>query len=162
MSGAKRACGADLPSWQSNGFLAFCQQPMFLRAKIRNKDGKPHRYFSVVENRRVGRGRTAQRTVLYPGEIDDSQQESWRQTLSVVLLPTPTAPAHSRHKRKDLWGLIRTNLASFKAVSQTRMQVGRPLVSVDNPYAGFWPWDRSPRGRYRSHRCAPARRAFAR
>ena len=41
---------------------------MFLRAKIRNKDGKPHRYFSVVENRRVGRQRTAQRTVLYLGE----------------------------------------------------------------------------------------------
>ena len=25
---------------------------MFLRAKIRKKDGKIHRYFSVVENRR--------------------------------------------------------------------------------------------------------------
>jgi hypothetical protein len=28
---------------------------MFLRATIRKKDGKEHRYFSVVENRRVGR-----------------------------------------------------------------------------------------------------------
>lgn len=56
---------------------------MFLRAKIRKKDGKLHRYFSVVENRRVGRKRTAQRTVLYLGEINDNQQESWRQTLEV-------------------------------------------------------------------------------
>jgi transposase len=56
---------------------------MFLRAKVRKKDGKLHRYFSVVENRRVGRKRTAQRTVLYLGEINDSQQESWRQTLEV-------------------------------------------------------------------------------
>jgi hypothetical protein len=29
-------------------------EAMFLRAKIRKKDGKQHRYFSVVENRRVG------------------------------------------------------------------------------------------------------------
>jgi hypothetical protein len=30
---------------------------MFLRAAIRKKDGKEHRYFNVVENRRVARGR---------------------------------------------------------------------------------------------------------
>jgi len=58
-------------------------QTMFLRAKVRKKDGKPHRYFSVVENRRVGPKRTAQRTVLYLGEINDSQEEVWRKTLQV-------------------------------------------------------------------------------
>src|SRR5947209_11261905 len=56
---------------------------MFLRAKIRKKDGKQHRYLSVVENRRVGPRRTAQRTVLYLGEINDSQEEIWRKTLQV-------------------------------------------------------------------------------
>jgi transposase len=56
---------------------------MFLRAKIRKKDGKQHRYFSVVENRRVGRNKTAQRTVLYLGEINDSQESAWRNTLEV-------------------------------------------------------------------------------
>jgi transposase len=57
---------------------------MFLRAKIRKKDGKPHRYYSVVENRRVGdKGRTVQRTVLYLGEINGQQESSWRQTLEV-------------------------------------------------------------------------------
>lgn len=56
---------------------------MFLRAKVRKKDGKQHRYFSVVENRRVGNNRTAQRTVLYLGEINDSQEEIWRKTLQV-------------------------------------------------------------------------------
>lgn len=56
---------------------------MFLRAKVRNKDGKQHRYFSVVENRRVGRNKTAQRTVLYLGEINDSQESAWRNTLEV-------------------------------------------------------------------------------
>jgi hypothetical protein len=37
---------------------------MFLRATIRKKDGKLHRYFSVVENRRVRGGRVVQRHVL--------------------------------------------------------------------------------------------------
>ncbi len=56
---------------------------MFLRAKIRKKDGKQHRYFSVVENRRVGQNKTAQRTVLYLGEINDNQEAVWRETLEV-------------------------------------------------------------------------------
>ena len=56
---------------------------MFLRAKVRKKDGKPHRYFSVVENRRVGQNKTAQRTLLYLGEINDSQEVIWRRTLQV-------------------------------------------------------------------------------
>ena len=56
---------------------------MFLRAKVRKKDGKQHRYFSVVENRRVGQHQTVQRTVLYLGEINDSQEAIWRKTLQV-------------------------------------------------------------------------------
>ena len=56
---------------------------MFLRAKVRKKDGKQHRYFSVVETRRVGKNKTAQRTVLYLGEINDGQEASWRKTLQV-------------------------------------------------------------------------------
>ena len=56
---------------------------MFLRAKFRTKNGKRHRYFSVVENRRVGQNRTAQRTVLYLGEINDSQEAIWHRTLQV-------------------------------------------------------------------------------
>lgn len=56
---------------------------MFLRSTNRRKDGKDHRYFSVVENRRLPGGKTAQRTVLYLGEINDRQQASWRKTLDV-------------------------------------------------------------------------------
>jgi len=56
---------------------------MFLRSTNRNKDGKRHRYFSIVENRRLATGKMAQRTVLYLGEINDQQQASWRKTLSV-------------------------------------------------------------------------------
>jgi transposase len=56
---------------------------MFLRSTNRRKDGKDHRYFSIVENRRVPGGKTVQRTVLYLGEINDQQQAAWRKTLEV-------------------------------------------------------------------------------
>ena len=39
---------------------------MFLRHKLRRKDGKEHRYWSIVVNRRVSGGRIVQRHVLYP------------------------------------------------------------------------------------------------
>src|SRR5437870_6551891 len=55
---------------------------MFLRSTKRKKDGKVHRYFSVVENRRLAGG-TAQRTVLYLGEINDKQEEAWRKSLTI-------------------------------------------------------------------------------
>ncbi len=56
---------------------------MFLRSTNRKKDGKDHRYFSIVENRRVSGGQNIQRTVLYLGEINDQQQVVWRKTLQV-------------------------------------------------------------------------------
>jgi len=56
---------------------------MFLRSTSRKKEGKEHRYFSVVENRRLSTGKTAQRTVLYLGEVNDGQERAWRKTLEV-------------------------------------------------------------------------------
>ena len=57
---------------------------MFLRYNTRKKDGKQHRYWSVVENRRLRAGHTLQRTVLYLGEINDTQQAAWRKSLEVL------------------------------------------------------------------------------
>lgn len=56
---------------------------MFLRNNRRFKDGKEHRYYSVVENRRLRSGKVVQRRVLYLGEVNDSQQAAWRKTLEV-------------------------------------------------------------------------------
>ena len=55
---------------------------MFLKCHRRRKDGKEHRYWSVVENRRAG-GSVIQRQVLYLGEINDSQREAWKKAVSV-------------------------------------------------------------------------------
>jgi hypothetical protein len=57
---------------------------MFLRATIRKKDGKEHRYWSLVENKRVSGGRVVQRHVLYLGEINSSQELSWRKSIEVL------------------------------------------------------------------------------
>ena len=57
---------------------------MFLRATTRKKDGKEHRYFSVVENRRLSGGRVLQRHVLYLGEINGSQERAWRRSIEVL------------------------------------------------------------------------------
>jgi len=57
---------------------------MFLRHKIRKKDGKEHRYWSVVENKRVSGGRVVQKHVLYLGEINSSQELAWRKTIEVL------------------------------------------------------------------------------
>ena len=56
---------------------------MFLRYTTRRKNGKEHRYYSLVENRRVASGRVVQRHALYLGEINDSQEEAWRKTIEI-------------------------------------------------------------------------------
>src|SRR5712691_3521600 len=57
---------------------------MFWRCKVRRKDGKQHRYWSVVENPRVAGGRVVQRHVLYLGEINDTQELAWRRSIAVL------------------------------------------------------------------------------
>ena len=57
---------------------------MFLRHTKRKKDGKEHRYWSIVENCRVGGGRVVQRPLLYLGEINDLQELAWRKSIAVL------------------------------------------------------------------------------
>lgn len=56
---------------------------MFLRSTKRWKDGKQHYYWSLVENRRCKGGRIVQHTVLYLGEINDSQKQQWIRAIGV-------------------------------------------------------------------------------
>jgi transposase len=56
---------------------------MFLRATTRKKDGKEHRYWSIVENKRLSGGRVLQRHVLYLGEINSCQEQAWRKSIEV-------------------------------------------------------------------------------
>jgi len=86
---------------------------MYLRPNRRFKDGKEHRYCSIVEGKRCAGGKVVQRQVLYLGEINDSQQEAWRrvieafeeraqQTTQLVLFPADRPlPDHAEGHRAD-------------------------------------------------------------
>ena len=57
---------------------------MFLRSTTGKKDGKEHRYYSVVESVRAAPGaRPHQRTLLYLGEINSEQQAAWAKAIGV-------------------------------------------------------------------------------
>ena len=65
---------------------------MFLRHTTRKKNGKEHRYWSIVENKRLGAGRVVQRPVLYLGEINSSQERAWRKSIEVLDDASATQP----------------------------------------------------------------------
>jgi hypothetical protein len=56
---------------------------MYLKCNRRIKDGKEHRYWSIMENRRCAGGRVVQRPVLYLGEVNNSQREAWIRSIEV-------------------------------------------------------------------------------
>jgi transposase len=55
---------------------------MFLKAHPRSKDGKQHRYYSLVESVRTSRG-PQHRTLAYLGELNGSAETAWRKTIAV-------------------------------------------------------------------------------
>ena len=74
---------------------------MFLRANHREKDGKRHTYWSLVETVRTPDG-PRQRTLCHLGELNDSAQTRWLKTIEVFneagerhqlkLFPSDVAP----------------------------------------------------------------------
>ena len=55
---------------------------MFLKSHSRQKDGKRHQYYSLVESVRTARG-PQHRTLAYLGELNGSSEAAWRKTISV-------------------------------------------------------------------------------
>src|SRR5260370_36193179 len=55
---------------------------MFLRSHRPSKDGKQHRYWSLVETMRTPDG-PRQRTLCYLGELNDLAQARWLKTIEV-------------------------------------------------------------------------------
>lgn len=56
---------------------------MHLKCRVRRKDGKEHRTWSIVESRRVA-GRVVHHHVLYLGEVNDRQKASWEKAVNVL------------------------------------------------------------------------------
>jgi transposase len=64
---------------------------MHLKCHKRVKDGKEHRYWSIVEKHRCPGGRIVDRHVFYLGEINDSQKEAWTRRIA-AFGPSPQIP----------------------------------------------------------------------
>ncbi len=97
---------------------------MFLRCKVRRKDGKQHRYWSVVENTRVAGGRVVQRHVLYLGEINDTQELAWRRSIAVLEDGAAQPRTLSLFPEDRCEGLLAD--ASIVRVKLSELQLRRP------------------------------------
>ena len=89
---------------------------MFLRATTRKKDGKEHRCFSVVENKRVSAGRVRERHVLYLGEINSSRQLAWRRSIEVLDEATQEARTLALFAEDRCEGVVETVELSIGAM----------------------------------------------
>jgi transposase len=103
---------------------------MFLRSYQRNKDGKRHRYFSVVENRRLQSGKVAQRQVLYLGEINDGQQAGWRKTLDVF------DEQQKQYTPVNLFPEDRT--VPVESLNSVQIKLGEMKLRRARPYGNCW------------------------
>jgi len=103
---------------------------MFLRANKRFKDGKEHRYYTVVESRRLSSGKVAQKQVLYLGEINDSQQSAWRKTLEVF------DEQQQRYTPLSLFPEDRPMPAD--ALDSVRVKLSQMRLERARPYGNCW------------------------
>lgn len=110
---------------------------MYLRCHSRKKNGKKHRYWSVVESRRVGRGDPVQRHVLYLGEINDSQEAAWRKTIAVFDEDTRQTEQLSLFPADRP---IPPDEANALSIVLTELRVRRPR-SFGDGWLGCWLWD---------------------
>ncbi|MCP5116483.1 MAG: IS1634 family transposase, partial [bacterium] len=111
---------------------------MFLRHNKRIKDGKEHRYWSVVENRRISSKRTVQKTLLYLGEINDSERAGWTRAIEAV-------DEQNRTRQINLFPEDRTPDPALKDPS-LRLRLSHIELSRPRQWGGCWLalelWDR--------------------
>ena len=103
---------------------------MFLRSNKRIKDGKEHRYFTVVESRRLRSGKVAQRQVLYLGEINDSQQAAWRKTLDVF--------DEQQHRFTPLSLFPEDRPVPADALDSVQVKLSEMKLERARPYGNCW------------------------
>jgi hypothetical protein len=103
---------------------------MFLRSNRRRKDGKEHRYYTVVESRRLQSGKVAQRQVLYLGEINDSQQAAWRKTLAVF--------DEQQHRFTPLRLFPEDRPVPADAIDSVQVKLSEMKLERARPYGNCW------------------------
>src|SRR5258708_14000846 len=103
---------------------------MFLRSHKRIKDGKEDRYFTVVESRRLQFGRVVQQRVLYLGEINDSQQAAWRETLQVF--------DEQRQEYRTLSLFPEDREVPAEAIDSVQVKLSGMQLRRARPYGNCW------------------------
>src|ERR1700719_597174 len=106
------------------------QESMFLRSNKRIKDGKEHRYYTVVESRRLRSGKVAQRHVLYLGETNDSQQAAWRKTLEVF--------EEEQHRFTPLSLFPEDRPIPADAIDSVQVKLSEMELERARPYGNCW------------------------
>lgn len=96
---------------------------MFLRSTTRKKNGKEHRYWSIVESKRCAGGKIVQRPVLYLGEINDQQEAAWQKTIDIFEhgqeLPRTVSLFPAEHP-------VQTNEKDIVRIKLSEMELRRP------------------------------------
>jgi hypothetical protein len=104
---------------------------MFLRCSTRKNNGKPHRYWSLVENKRCAGHKVVQRHMLYLGEINPRQEVVWREAAAAFpdAQPPPRTGALFAAER----ALEAEAAGQAVRVKLTEMALRRP-----RPYGACW------------------------
>ena len=112
---------------------------MFLRASTRKKDGKLHRYYSVVENKRVSGKRVVQRHVLYLGEINSTQERAWRRSIEVLDEASARPRTLSLFAEDRCQGVVEDDSVVRLKLSQLRLERPRQWGGC---WLTLWLWQR--------------------
>jgi transposase len=130
---------------------------MFLRSNTRIKDGKQHRYYTVVESRRLQSGKVVQRQVLYLGEINDSQQAAWRRTLEVF--------DEDDHRFTALSLFPEDRPVPADAIDSVQVKLSEMKLERARPYGNCWLgcelWRQLQLDRFWSEKLPPGRESVA-
>jgi transposase len=130
---------------------------MFLRSNTRIKDGKQHRYYTVVESRRLQSGKVVQRQVLYLGEINDSQQAAWRRTLEVF--------DEDDHRFTPLSLFPEDRPVPADAIDSVQVKLSEMKLERARPYGNCWLgcelWRQLQLDRFWSGKLPPGRESIA-
>jgi len=127
---------------------------MFLRQNNRFKDGKQHRYWSVVENHRLAAGKSVQKTLLYLGEINDSERAGWTRAIEAVDESDRTRQIHLFPEDRTPDPLL--------ADSSIRLKLGRIELARPRQWGACWLalelWDRLQLDDFWQFRLGPSRK----
>jgi len=126
---------------------------MFLRMTTRKKDGKEHRYWSIVENHRISGGRVAQKHVLYLGEINDSQREAWWRSIEIL--------EHGKKKPREISLFPEDRNVQSNAHDVIHVRVNQMRLERPRQWGACWMalllWDQLQLDRYWAARLPPSR-----